>query len=489
MHLDKRTQIQLAIFIVVSLVFTGYMVIGYLNVPQMMFNAGHYSVTVQLEKSGGLYERSNVTYQGTEVGRVETIELTDAGVDVHLSLDSDVVIPSDVEAEVHSQSAIGEQYVALVPLDDDAEPLRNGDVIPVSRTSVPPSITGILDSTNTALEALPKDSLKTVIDESAVAFGGLGPELSRIVSGFSTLAIDARHNLDSVTTLIDESGPILNSQVRTSDSIEAWAANVASLTDQLRDHDDAVAGVLENGASATGQTRQLIDRVKPAVPLLLANLVSISEIALTYRADLEQILVLVPQSLANAQATSAAAVNSPPGPYRTGFLSFNLNLNLPPSCTTGYLPAQSRRSPAELDYPDRPAEDLYCRIPQDSALNVRGIRNIPCESKPWKRAPTVALCESDVEYVPLNDGNNWKGDPNATLSGQDVPGPRPPLVAPLPEPPQTIPQAAPPPVAAALYDPASGEYVGPDGKVYKQGDLAAGGSPRTWQSMLIPPAG
>ena len=31
------------------------------------------------------------------------------------------------------------------------------------------------------------------------------------------------------------------------------------------------------------------------------------------------------------------------------------------------------------------------------------------------------MCESDEKYVPLNDGYNWKGDPNATLSGQPIP--------------------------------------------------------------------
>ena len=107
--------------------------------------------------------------------------------------------------------------------------------------------------------------------------------------------------------------------------------------------------------------------------------------------------------------------------YKGQYLSFNLNLNLPPPCTTGFLPAQQQRVPAFEDYPERPAGDLYCRVPQESPFNVRGARNIPCETVPGKRAPTVKLCESDEEYVPLNDGNNWKGDPNATLSGQDIP--------------------------------------------------------------------
>ena len=43
------------------------------------------------------------------------------------------------------------------------------------------------------------------IDEAYTAVGGLGPELSRLVKGRTALAIDARKNLDALTTLIDKS--------------------------------------------------------------------------------------------------------------------------------------------------------------------------------------------------------------------------------------------------------------------------------------------
>ena len=83
------------------------------------------------------------------------------------------------------------------------------------------------------------------------------------------------------------------------------------------------------------------------------------------------------------------------------------------------------------------------------------------------------MCESDEKYVPLNDGYNWKGDPNATLSGQPIPQcPR--TSAATPPPPGT----PPPPVAIAEYDPATGTYVGPDGKIYAQSDLANGDASR-----------
>jgi phospholipid/cholesterol/gamma-HCH transport system substrate-binding protein len=116
-------------------------------------------------------------------------------------------------------------------------------------------------------------------------------------------------------------------------------------------------------------------------------------------------------------------------------------------------------------------------------FNVRGARNLPCETRPGKRAPTVKMCESDENYIPLNDGYNWKGDPNATLSGQSIPQPPPGTPPTSPAPPPN-----PAPMAVAVYDPATGSYVGPDGRVYTSADLARpADKEKTWQTMLIPP--
>ena len=476
--LTRRILIQLAIFAVVAVVAGAIMVFGYLRLPNLLFGVGHYEVTVQLPEAGGLYERGNVTYRGTEVGQVKSVHLTDSGVEAVLSLRSDVKIPSNLDAEVHSQSAVGEQYLALLPRNDGAPPLKDGDVIPVSRTTVPPDINSLLDSTNRGLQAIPQGNLKTVIDESYTAFGDLGPDISRLVRGSTTLAIDARKNLDPLLALIDGSKSVLNSQTNTADSVSAWASHLAAITTSLQRNDPALRGVIQNAGPAAEEVRGLFERVKPTLPILLANLVSLNQVAITYQPDIQQLLVLLPQGTAAAQAVGLANRNTKQA-YKGIYLSFNLNFNLPSSCTTGFLPANQQRVPADTDYPERPAGDLYCRVPQDSPLNVRGARNTPCETVPGKRAPTVKMCESNENYEPLNDGFNWKGDPNATLSGQPVPQP----------PPKTAATTAPaplPPIAAARYDPATGTYVGPDGRVYTQSNLANTEQEHTWQSMLLP---
>ena len=485
MHLNRRIKIQLVIFAVIALVAGTTMSALILNAPSRFFGIGEYTVTVKLPLAAGLYKNANVTYRGTEVGRVQAMNLTPAGVDVVLALTSDVAIPADVDAQVHSTNAVGEQYVELVPRSGNGPALKNADVIALDRTTVPPDINALLAATNRGLQAIPNDNLQTAIDEAYTAVGGLGPELSRIVDGTTKLATDARTNLDSLTALIDQSKPVLDTQSDTADSIKLWAAHVASVTRQLRDHDADLHGVLSQGPGAVNEARALVDQIKPTIPVLLSNLVSVAEVAVTYQPNLEQLLVLLPPGIEVLQGAGLANRNTKQD-YKGFFLSFNLNLNLPPPCTTGYLPATQQRPPAAVDYPDRIAGDLYCRVPQDSALAVRGARNLPCETRPGKRAPTVKMCESDENYVPLNDGYNWKGDPNSTLSGQAVPQPPPGTPGSTGLPPPAAPV---PPIAVAEYDPASGTFIGPDGQQYTQANLARDAKPSTWQDLLTPPKG
>ncbi|OBF08044.1 mammalian cell entry protein [Mycobacterium sp. ACS4054] len=491
LRLNRRTWIQLSILSLVTVLSCGAMAFNYMKLPETLFGIGEYVVTVDLPESGGLYQTSVVTYRGTDVGQVKSVDVTATGVRAVLAIRSGVKVPADVQASVHSRSAVGEQYIELTPQPgkdgDHGRELRAGDVIPAGRVDVPVDIGHLLDVTNRALQAIPRDNLRTVVDETDRAVGGLGPELSRIVDGSAALAIAGGHTVGPLAALIDQTPPVLDSQIQTSDSIARWASRTAAITAQFKAQDAAFRDLLTQGTNGVEESRALLDRVSPALPVLFANLVSLGDIAVVYRHDIEQLLVLFPQGIA-AMAAIVVPSSNTKQEYRGAQLDFNLNINLPPPCTTGYLPPTQRRSPANVDAPDRPAADLFCRVPQDSEFNVRGVRNIPCESKPWKRAPTVELCDSDEEYVPLNDGYNWKGDPNATYTGQGVPMYPPGQDPRLPPPRGTAPPApAPPPLAVATYDPANGEYIGPDGHRYTEFDLA---HPRAknWQALLVPPA-
>lgn len=186
--------------------------------------------------------------------------------------------------------------------------------IPVAKVRIPPDIGNLLDATNRALEAIPQDNLRTVVDEADKAVSGLGPDLSRIVNGSTSLAIAAGKTVGPITQLIDQSPTVLNSQVQTADSIATWAQRLASITGQFKAQDAAFAELAQAlGQPTLEEGRALFNRFAPALPVLLANMVSLGEIAVVYRHDTpEQLLVPFPQGTALMSAIAVADSTSRP---------------------------------------------------------------------------------------------------------------------------------------------------------------------------------
>ena len=90
--LDRLTRIQLAIFAVVTVITVAIMTIFYLRLPAAL-GIGTYRVTANFVAGGGLYKNANVTYRGVEVGRVESVGLTNNGVDAVMRLNTGTVVP------------------------------------------------------------------------------------------------------------------------------------------------------------------------------------------------------------------------------------------------------------------------------------------------------------------------------------------------------------------------------------------------------------
>ena len=86
----------------------------YLRVPTLV-GIGQYELTADLPASGGLYATANVTYRGITIGKVTDVEPTPngrQGDDEHRPTISRSRL--DSSANVHSVSAVGEQYLDLV---------------------------------------------------------------------------------------------------------------------------------------------------------------------------------------------------------------------------------------------------------------------------------------------------------------------------------------------------------------------------------------
>lgn len=504
--LTRFVRIQLVIFTIASVVGLGAMVFVYMQAP-ILLGFGRISVKVQLPTTGGLYEFSNVTYRGTEVGKVTDIRPTRDGVTVTMSLNTSPQIPADLKASVRSVSAVGEQYVDLVPASDGGPYLEDGSVIVADKDSIPPAVGPMLDQMSALLESIPQGKLSGLLDESFTALNGTGYELGALFEASSRLASDANAAGDQLRSLAEEGRPLLDGQAESVDAIDTWARSLAGITQQVQANDQALRNILRTGPGTADEASRLLSDVKPTLPVLLANLTTVGQVGVAYHPSLEQLLVLLPPYLAATQSYGSS-LNNPTG---MALSEFTLTLGDPPACTVGFLPPSSWRSPADLSDVDTP-DGLYCKLPQDSPIGVRGTRNFPCMEQPGKRAPTVEICESDKPFEPLAMRQHVLGpypiDPG--LLAQGVPpddridfsdqifGPLQGTPPPPPEPnPVPVPQPGPvaaapssfgqqegsPSVAVATYNPETGQYATPDGGVFTQTDLGDS-APNSWQDLL-----
>ncbi len=102
---------------------------------------------------------------------------------------------------------------------------------------MPAQIGPALDAANRGLAVLPKDKIATLLDETAQAVGGLGPALQRLVDATQAFVGDFKTNISDVNDIIENSAPILDSQVDSGDTIERWAHNLNTLAAQTADQD------------------------------------------------------------------------------------------------------------------------------------------------------------------------------------------------------------------------------------------------------------
>jgi phospholipid/cholesterol/gamma-HCH transport system substrate-binding protein len=514
----KKQLIVFAILTVSSVFLLG---LYYLQVPSLV-GIGRYTLKAELPASGGLYPTANVTYRGVTIGRVTDVEPTEQGARATMSVDSRYKIPIDATANVHSVSAVGEQYLDLESTGNPGKYFSDGQTI--AKGTVPSEIGPALDTANRGLAALPADKIPELLDETAQSVGGLGPALQRLVDATQAIVGDFKNQITDVNDIIQHSGPVLDSQVNSGSAIERWARNLNTLSAQTAQNDQHVRSILSQAAPTADQVNEIFSEVRESLPQTLANLEVVFELLKRYHTGLEQVLVFLPQGASITQTVAA------PFP-RQAALDLALSINQPPPCLTGFIPASEWRSPADTSLVPLPT-GTYCKIPMETPANsVRGSRNIPCVDVPGKRAASPRECRSNKPYVPLGT-NPWFGEPNQLLT---CPAPsarcdqsvRPGMVIPAPSvdnglnpaPANKLPPGGltPPPISdplqrpgsgsvqcngqqpnpcvytpngppVAVYSPQSGELVGPDGVKYSVENSTKTGDDG-WKEMLAPVAG
>ncbi|MET8401543.1 MCE family protein [Streptomyces sp900116325] len=262
-------------------------------------------VTAYFPRTVGIYPGSDVRVLGVRIGEVKKIEPQGDRVRVELEYDEGRKVPADAKAAVINSSVVSDRYVQLLPVYRKGPVLRNGAVIPETRTAVPVELDRVFDSLHTTADALGpqganKDgSLSRLLGVSADNLDGQGESLNQTVEDLSK----------AVTTLSDGRtdlfGTVRNLEVFTAalaaddKSVRSFNTSLAEVAGQLAGERKDLADALKNLGSALGDVSAFVKKNKKSLTSNVQGLSKVTKVLVTQRAALAELLEVAPTGLSN----------------------------------------------------------------------------------------------------------------------------------------------------------------------------------------------
>lgn len=367
--LTRTTVAKNIAFLLVAVLVLGWIGVRYADLGRFVGLRGYYNVTVELPEAGGLFEHADVTYRGVSVGRVGHVGLTDDGVEATLRIDDSAPrIPDRLKAVVADLSAVGEEYVDLRPSTGNGPYLHDGSRIAEADASVPAPVTNLLTSVDALTASVPLGSLRTVVDELGQSFGGQAANLQSLLDNSSQFISAADANLPGNTQLMTDARTVLRTQADEGDAIKSFASSADQLAAQLNSSDTDLRRLITAAPGAAGQVTALLRDVGPDLSVVLANLLTTSDVAVTRQNGIQEFLVKVPAVVA-AGSTAVTAQGA--------HLSMAVTFFAPLPCTSGY-GGTAYRNGLDTSAPATAFNTAArCTSPASSGRDVRGSAHAP----------------------------------------------------------------------------------------------------------------
>ncbi|TML79638.1 MAG: MCE family protein [Actinobacteria bacterium] len=202
MRLDRRLIINTSAFLLLSAALVLLLAV---QVLPTVFGSTYHIYGI-FPTAGGVATNQEVSYRGVQVGRVGHMSLTRDAVKIEMIINSKWKIPKDgTRAQVQFKSAVGEQFIDLLPVSASGPIFHSGDVIPESLTQTPLQIEDLLKEFTVVLNSIDPKELGTVIHELGTGLTGHGPDLRALIKALDQLATIGADRSGEIASLLSNS--------------------------------------------------------------------------------------------------------------------------------------------------------------------------------------------------------------------------------------------------------------------------------------------
>ncbi|MFE3258065.1 MlaD family protein [Nocardia sp. NPDC059091] len=255
-----------------------------IHVARVRAPGSTYTVTVQLNRSGGLQAGNDVTWRGYRVGSVKAIEISDGGamVSAVAEIDKRYRIPADSQIAVSALSAAGEQYIDFRPNTDNPPYLHDGQVVRFNpgKITTPTPVSETLTNTSELIAQIDPDKLAVILDNLDTALSGGPDQLRGLIDGLSIATTGLDNRLPQTVSLIENLRVIAGTTSHAQPDLGTLTRNASVVVDQARIADAELRQLLDR---APGQLRiadAVLDRNMDPIQSLATTMSAIVRAAL-----------------------------------------------------------------------------------------------------------------------------------------------------------------------------------------------------------------
>ncbi|MFG1783233.1 MCE family protein [Rhodococcus oryzae] len=266
---------------------------------------GKNRITAYFPTTTGIYPGDDVRVLGVTVGKIASIDPEGENARVEMDVDSDVDIPADAKAIIVAPSLVAARFIQLTPVYTGGETMGDDAEIPVERTAVPvewDEIKAELAKLSTALGpegGADQGSLGRFIDTAADNLEGNGESINKTLRELS----DTMHTLSQGRTdlfsTIRNLQAFVNALSASNQQIVQFSGHLASVSSVLADNTDELGVALADLNVAMGDVQRFVSENRAGLTESVERLADATQVLAQKRPEIERVLHIAPNALAN----------------------------------------------------------------------------------------------------------------------------------------------------------------------------------------------
>lgn len=218
-------------------------------------------------EAGGLAVGNDVRLSGMKVGAVSDVSLDKGKALVSFSIDGGITLGSTTTAHIRTGTLLGQRILTLESSGNGT--MRPRDVIPVSRTSSPYSLTEAVSDLTTNTAGTDTEGINQALDSLSATIDQIAPQLGPTFDAVTRLSQSLNSRNDTLRSLLQSAASVTGVLAQRSQQLNTLILNANDLIGVLDDRRQAIVELLASVSALSSELSGLVaDNEKVLAPTL-----------------------------------------------------------------------------------------------------------------------------------------------------------------------------------------------------------------------------